>query len=132
MINNNIGNKITTAYGVTQGRNSSLDIYSFYVSDMPNCTDQLPNIDYMDPHNIAQLADDTIVLASDLHSLKNKVNCLLTFSDEHYQSPNIEKTFYCHFTQFPSFESIQINEEMSIKCKKENWTQVFRYKTYSD
>ena len=53
MINNKIGNKITTAYGVTQGRNSSPDSYSFYVSDMPNCTDELPNIDYMDPHNIA-------------------------------------------------------------------------------
>ena len=45
-VNNKIGPEIRTCYGVAQGRHSSPNLYSFFVSDMPKCTDGLPNIDF--------------------------------------------------------------------------------------
>ena len=37
---NRMGEEISTMFGVTQGKNSSCDIFSFYTSDMPNCFQQ--------------------------------------------------------------------------------------------
>ena len=65
-VNNKMGEEIETAYGVAQGRNSSPDLYSFYVSDMPRCTDSIETNDFMDPNIIAQLADDTALFAEQL------------------------------------------------------------------
>ena len=54
---NKLGEIITTKYGVTQGRKSSSTIFSFYVSDMAKSLDNITTYDFMDPFNIAQLAD---------------------------------------------------------------------------
>ena len=58
-----LGHEIVSRTGVAQGRKSSANIYSFYVSDMPDCTVNLESHDFMDPYNVVQLADDTILLA---------------------------------------------------------------------
>ena len=93
-VNNKIGPEIRTSYGVAQGRHSSPNLYSFFVSDMPKCIDGLPNIDFMDPNNIAQLADDTIVLAETFHSFKAKFSQTFEYSKKLYQVPNIDKTVF--------------------------------------
>ena len=56
---NKLGKSIETKYGVTQGRKSSAPLFSFYVSDMSNSLLNNPTADFMDPYNIAQIADDT-------------------------------------------------------------------------
>ena len=95
-LNNKLCEEISTSSGVAQGRNSSPNIYSFYVSDMPSCMDTLDNFDFMDPYNLLQLADDTIVLAESAHSLQKKMHCLLEFSKK-----IISKTVFCHFSDNP-------------------------------
>ena len=87
--NNKLCEPITTSYGVAQGRNSSPNLYSFSVSEMASCTDLLEQKDFIDPNNLAQLADDTIVLANDTMMLAPKMKCLLDYSEEIHQVPNI-------------------------------------------
>ena len=112
---NKLCEEITTAYGVAQGRNSSPNFYSFFVSDMPSCTDSLPEKDFIDPHNLAQLADDTTMLAEGVLMLGNKMYCLRDYSNDICQVPNIPKTVYCHFSENPSLEPLRIdaNTELS-------------------
>ena len=63
-----LGEKIPTMHGVTQGKESSANLYSFYVSDMPSYL-QHYTTDLMDPLNSVQLADDTATMASSTISL---------------------------------------------------------------
>ena len=93
-----IGEGITTYFGVTQGRSSSANLFSFYVSDMPSAFNNLDISDYMDPYNLAQLADDTTIIAEHIDRFKEKFIALLTYSKRKYQVPNIKKTKYCHFS----------------------------------
>ena len=91
---NKLCEEITTSYGVAQGRNSSPNFYSFFVSDMPRCTASLRNKDFIDPHNLAQLADDTAVLADGLFLLGEKMGCVIKYSEQIYQVPNVPKTVF--------------------------------------
>ena len=120
MVNNRIGSEITTSFGVAQGRNSSPDIYSFFVSDMPRCTDEIENTDFMDPFDMAQLADDTIILAEKWKSFKDKLNKTFQYSKSIYQVPNIEKTIYCNFVETPFLDPVQISENIRISSVKPN------------
>ena len=95
---NKIGDEILTLYGVTEGRFTSLNFYSFYVADMRDCTIELPNEDFMDPYNIVQLADDTAILAEQLISLKSKFISVFNYSKMKYQVANIDKTVYCNLS----------------------------------
>ena len=110
-VNNKLCGEITTSYGVTQGRNSSPNLYSFYVSDMPRCTDVMPEKDFIDPHSMPQLADDTAIFSVGLPLLGNKMNCLLEYSDEIYQVPNIPKTVFCQFAEHPHLGHLTVNNE---------------------
>ena len=109
--NNKLCEELSTSYGMAQGRHSSPNFYSFYVSDMPRCTDILENNDFMDPYNLAQLADDSIVLAESVNSFKEKMNCLLCCSKEIFQIPNISKTVFCHFSENPLLEPLHIDTD---------------------
>ena len=113
-VNNKVGEPIETSYGVAQGRNSSPDFYSFYVADMPKCTDDIETDDFMDPDMTAQLADDTAMMSELFSSFKAKTSCLLNYSEENYQIPNIPKTVYCHFSNNPSLTEISIDDDISI------------------
>ena len=124
-MNNKLGDEIVTSYGVAQGRNSSPNLYSFYVSDMPTCTNELDNDNFMDPYNIAQLADDSIVIADNIISLKKKMYCLLNYSKQIFQIPNISKTVFCHFAENPLVEPIYIDAHTSISSV--NITNGHRY-----
>ena len=60
---NQLGENISTKHGVTQGRASSTNLFSFYVSDMGSALNDVDSNDFLDPYNLIQLADDTILLA---------------------------------------------------------------------
>ena len=93
-----IGEGITTYLGVIPGRSSSANLFSFCVSDMPSAFNNLIISDYMDPYNLAQLVDDTIIIAEHTDHSKEKFIALLTYPKRKYQVPNIKKTKYCHFS----------------------------------
>ena len=113
--NNKLCEEIPTAYGVAQGRNSSPNLYSFSVSDMPRCTDQLEEKDFIDPHNLAQLADDTAMLSGGgLQLLGKKMNCLLDYSRDIHQVPNIPKTVFCHFAATPFTGKLFIDDDTEL------------------
>ena len=114
MSNNKLLDEIDTSYGVAQGRHTSPNLYSFFVSDMSPCINELIGEDFMDPFNIAQLANDTIILAEKQESLREKIHCLLKYSQNIYQIPNLGKTFFCHFSNIPTLNPIQINLDTSI------------------
>ena len=44
----NIGDGIETQHGVTQGRRSSGNLFSFYISDMKTATQDIQANDFMD------------------------------------------------------------------------------------
>ena len=79
---NKLGEIITTEYGVTQGRKPSLTIFSFYVSDMVKSLDNITTYDFMNPFNIAQLADDTAIISETSESLKCKIKKNIIFKEE--------------------------------------------------
>ena len=62
-----------------------------------NCTTELSNEDFMDPYNIVQLANDTVILAENLISLKSKFISIFNYSKMKYQVANIDKTVHCNF-----------------------------------
>ena len=103
-----LGNSIRTVHGVTQGRRSSTNYFSFFVSDMPLCTRNIGTNDFLDPYNLAQLADDTITLAESFNSLQMKLKALFEYSEGIGQVPNIKKTLYGNFTQYPTVDPMEI------------------------
>ena len=112
--NNQLCEEIVTSSGVAQGRNSSPNLYSFSVSEMGQCTNSLETKDFIDPHCLAQLADDAAVLSDGISLLRDKMRCLLAYSRLIYQVPNIPKTDFCHFSSNPFKGSIQIDEETEL------------------
>ena len=81
---------------------------------MPRCTDILNSANFMDPHNLAQLTDDTAVFASSIESFKNKMLCLLNYSPYISQIPNISKTVFCNFAKDPLLDPIYLRDDTMI------------------
>ena len=105
-----LGDPITTFYGVTQGRRSSTGLFSFLIRDMADTVNTNVNYaDFMEPHNLAQMADDTILAAELRTSLGDKFGTVKEFSDEKKQSVNVDKTLYVHMSKTPDTEPILCN-----------------------
>ena len=111
---NQLGESITTFHGVTQGRNSSTNLFSFFVSDMPDSTRHLQTNDFLDPYNLIQLADDTMLLAEDYESLRKKFISLLAYSRVKFQVPNVKKTYFCHFASDPVTTTMRIDDSTML------------------
>ena len=113
-----LGERIKTEHGVTQGKESSANLYSFYVSDMSSCLENFSS-DFMDPLNLVQLADDTATLASFIDSLIKKIRALFGYSDENDQVANIGKTKYLHLSKTPYIEPLEIDEDQFVESAHE-------------
>ena len=81
---------------------------------MSSAFDTVENNGFIDPHNLAQLADDTAIYAEMMQSLTRKFQLLLQYSRKKYQIPIIKKTQYCHFSRHPRTEPIDIDEDTKI------------------
>ena len=102
-----LGDPISTRYGVTQGRRSSTGLFSFLIRDMADTVNtNVAYEDFMEPHNLAQMADDTILAAELRESLGGKFGTVKLFSDEKKQSVNVEKTLFIHMSKSPDTEPI--------------------------
>ena len=109
-----LGKRITTNHGVTQGRKSSGNLFTYYISDMPNAVKTTPTMDFLDPFNLLQLADDTTLLAEHFLSLQLKFIKLIQYSHSMYQVANVKKTVYAHFAKDPITTPIDIDETTQI------------------
>ena len=47
---------------------------------MPTCINDIGSNDFMDPFKVAQLADDTIIIAEHRESMCNKFNAAIKYS----------------------------------------------------
>ena len=109
-----LGEAIPTKHGVTQGKKSSANLYSFFVSDMGTCLIRYTE-DFMDPANLCQLADDTATAAESTNSMGNKLGSLFEYSDENDQIANIGKTLYLHLSKNPVTEPIKVAENQFVE-----------------
>ena len=109
-----LGEPISTKHGVTQGKKSSANLYSFFVSDMGECLSEFDE-DFMDPLNLCQLADDTAAFATTLETIGPKLKALFVYSKENHQSANIGKTKYLHLSKTPLTDPIEIAEGQFVE-----------------
>ena len=128
-----MGNDIPTDHGLTQGKNSSANIFSLFVSDMSKVM-IIPNIDdFMEPTNLLQLADDTTALADKVSSFISKMKNIMDYSVKKHQKVNKGKTKFLHMSNEPRSESIQIDSDTIIDpvSKEEgyNWLGFLLYPT---
>ena len=112
--NSRLGSEINTDHGVTQGKNSSANVFSFFISDMSDALVNLNTIDFMDPMSLLQLADDTSVLAEKIASFVKKMLSLMQYSDQKHQKVNNGKTKFLHMSDEPCMDDIQLDENISI------------------
>ena len=109
-----LGESIATKHGVTQGKKSSANLYSFFVSDMGTCLKEYEE-DFMDPVNLCQLADDTATAAASSRTMGMKLGSLFLYSEENDQHANLGKTLYVHLSKQPFTEPIKIAENQFVE-----------------
>ena len=109
-----LGEAIPTKHGVTQGKKSSANLYSFFVSDMGTCLIKYTE-DFMDPTNLCQLADDTATAAESTNSMGNKLGSLFEYSDDNDQIANLGKTKYLHLSKNPITDPIEVGENQFVE-----------------
>lgn len=117
---NVLGEKMVAKEGVTQGRRSSQELFTFLIKDMPYCINPEHFNDFMKPFFISQLADDSISLSEHRESLIEIVKSLFSFSDEKYQVKNINKTMFLHMAKSPNLQPIQIDDVNFISAADTN------------
>ena len=120
-----LGERIRSIHGVAQGRRSSTNYFSFFVSDMPICLKYLNTNDFLDPYNLVQLADDTLTLAEYYETLRQKLIAMLLYSKRKYQVPNVKKTYFAHFSEKPIVTPILIGEDTYISSIDEKKGHVY-------
>ena len=114
--NNEVGPEITTKHGLTQGKNSSATLFSYYVSDMPHAIDDMQPLDYFDPLNLLQVADDTTSFADSKISLTKKAEAILDYSKLKYLGVNIDKTKYMEMCDNPDLTSMCISDDVIVEA----------------
>ena len=127
--NEQMGEEIYTSYGVTQGRSSSANLFSYYISDM------IKNVE--DPHVqdlymlfcLLQLADDTTIFAENSDTFRERAHKISIYSDYKYKFMriNVPKTKYLNMgnTEDRCRKDIIVNEKLCIEAVKDqdgyNW-----------
>ena len=103
-------------FGVTQGKNSSCDIFSFYTSDMPGCfqNENLGEDPLSHLMKLLQLADDTVTGALSLSSLSDNFGKIFDYSHKKFTKVNYDKTQFMCFSDFLSKDPLRINEDIEI------------------
>ena len=111
--NTRIGDEITSDFGVTQGRKSSANLFSYYLSDMGVDLSKVET-DFMDPYSLLQLADDANLLAESLESLTIKFTIIFAYAILKCQHVNAKKTKYMHMSDEPIMDTITLESGEEI------------------
>ena len=102
-----VGNQITARYGVTQGRKTSANFFTFSIDNMP--ANLSKNDELFREVHVLQLADDTALPKSSLSNLKSSFVEIMKYSESKYMHINFDKTHYLHLVK-----SNQITEDIII------------------
>ena len=131
---NLIGDEIITNFGVTQGRKTSGTLYACTISDMPDSIKTINTNDFMDPNCLAQVADDTSIIAENLDSLKMKFQSIFDYTVQKHQHINAGKTKYMHMSRNPTREPIELEKGEFIEAmdEKEGYSFIGFKLTYTD
>ena len=110
---NKVGNPIHTKHGVTQGKTSSANLFSYYVSDMHEAVE-----DGSEGGNIRllQLADDTTILSNNLVTLTKKVRDICSYSNKKHLVINMDKTKYMEMSKNPKLDSLKIVNDVTVEA----------------
>ena len=112
--NSTLGNEIDTHVGVTQGKSTSANLFSFFISDMHESIEGVNTLDFMDPFNLLQLADDTCMLAANVTSFQKKMEKVFEYSKKKLLKINKKKSkFICMSNTYPT-DTIKITEDINI------------------
>ena len=111
---NLMGEAILADQDVTQGRDPSANLFSFYISDMNEPLNDLAATDFIDHQCMLQLADDTIILAESVNSLAQKCHIVFRYAKREFIVVNMRKTRYMHLIKNPSLNEIKL-DTVSIK-----------------
>ena len=111
---NEVGQEIRTKHGLTQGKNSSASLFSYYISDMPNSMDNIIPTDFFDPLNLFQVADDSTPLADSKESLTRKAKQVFDYSKKKYVVINVPKTKFMEFSEDPDLTAMLISGDTTV------------------
>ena len=111
---NEVGPEITTEHGLTQGKNSSASLFSYYISDMPDSIKNINPADFFDPLNLFQVADDSTPLADSKESLVRKAREVFDYSKKKYVVINVPKTKYMEFSEDPDLSTMVISTDTTV------------------
>ena len=111
-----LGEPISSRNGVPQGRKTSANLFSFYISDMGESIKVEKS--FLHPVCILQLADDTAIIADSKETLSNIFNQLIKYSENKLMSGNLTKTFYIHLKEAGIDDAIKINNKDKIYSAK--------------
>ena len=89
-----LGVPIKTRDGVPQGRKTSANLFSFYLSDMPISISVKAS--FLQDICTLQLADATAFIAVTTCELRKAFSQAITHSKNKYMSTNLSKTYYLH------------------------------------
>ena len=111
---NEVGPEISTKHGLTQGKNSSASLFSYYISDMPDSISNINPTDYFDPLNLFQVADDSTPLADSKESLVRKAIKVFDYSKRKYVVINVPKTKFMEFSEEPDLTPMTISADTTV------------------
>ena len=92
------GESIKTDQGVTQGKTTSPNYFSLFVSDMPDGLSNTGKSDFMDPLYLLQLADDTTIAAEFIQSFIQNMTTIAKYSYDKFLRIHGTKSKYFHLT----------------------------------
>ena len=121
---NERGESIKTDQGLTQGKTTSANYFSLYVSDMPDGLNLGGNADFMDPHYLLQLADDTTVTAEIVRQFIQNMTTIVKYSIEKFLRIHPTKSKYFHLTDYEKMiDDIILDDGITLQAIKEgyNW-----------
>ena len=111
---NEVGSEIQTKHGLTQGKNSSASLFSYYISDMADSISNINPADFFDPLNLFQVADDSTPLADSKASLVRKAKEVFDYSKKKQVVINVPKTKYMEFSEDPDLSTLVISADTEV------------------
>ena len=121
---NERGDSIKTDQGLTQGKTTSANYFSLYVSDMPDGLNGELKNDFMDPYYLFQLADDTTITAEFVRSFIRNMSAVAEYSIEKFLRIHPTKSKYFHLTDVDKMtEDIILEGGITLKLIEDgyNW-----------
>ena len=121
---NEKGDTIKTDQGLTQGKTTSANYFSLFVSDMPSSLNLGINEDFMDPYYLFQLADDTTITAEKIKQFIHNMTMIVKYSIDKFLRIHPTKSMYFHLTDYDKLrEDIILEEGITLKAIDDgyNW-----------